>query len=149
MNFSDNDRLRHIIVLGAASLLGGVMFYKGRQLQSKPDTHSATVKGIVISARCTRTNNSLSLKRVRTVTTCDISFKYIVNGKEYVKSIESLRNSYYTNQGIDVRYNPNNPEDMTIEPSNENKGKSMIIAGLLLVIFAAVYWYITFKPKTI
>jgi hypothetical protein len=115
-------------------------------MQAKPDIYSGTVKAIVTLAKCYDNQNILTPKQVSTFTTCDLSFKYIVNGVEYVKDTKTTKTSYFPNQTIDVRYNPNNPQDVTLEASKKTKGTSVMIAGIATIVIALVYGFMTFRP---
>jgi hypothetical protein len=126
--------------------IGATFIYLGKRMQARPDIYSGTVKAIVTLAKCYDNQNILTPKQVSTFTTCDLSFKYVVNGVEYVKDTKTTKTSYFLNQRIDVRYNPKNPQDVTLEASKKTKGTSVIIAGIATIVIALVYGFMTFRP---
>lgn len=124
-----------LIVGGLISLiLIGVGIYF---LISK-EVHTQTVKALIEEANCSVFDESKY---------CSLKIKYNVGGKEYNSLIETNRRLYNIGQFIDIRYNPNNPQDITTNSSKKFIGWILFIVGLLILIGVSVNFYLARRSK--
>ena len=125
------------------TLLAALLIFVGYMVKDYYIKYSGRVRGRIVSAKCyTEMNNKQRQKK------CDASVEYEVAGKKY-------KNSYLAdeqvnvNQGVDINYDPANPDNFT------TKYDLMSYIGWGLIIFAGVMllvswgWFILswmFKP---
>ena len=99
------------------------------------------VTGIVKDSQCT----SYYATRKSKVKSYDCSFNilYNIDNKDYIKKMNTNENTNYTNNKvINLRYNPNDKNDITtFTVNNSNLSKIIFTIGIFILI-AAIIWFI-------
>jgi hypothetical protein len=134
----------NFVVALFATLLAALLIFVGYMVKDYYIKYSGRVRGRIVSAKCYTEMNSNKQRQKK----CDASVEYEVAGKKY-------KNSYLAdeqvnvNQGVDINYDPANPDNFT------TKYDLMSYIGWGLIIFAGVIlliswgWFILswmFKP---
>ena len=126
-----------------ASFIAALLIFVGYLVKNYYIKYSGRVRGKIVSAKCyTEINNKQRQKK------CDVLVEYEVAGTKYKNNYisEDLVN---VNQGVDVNYEPSNPNNFT------TKYDLMSYIGWGLIIFACIIifvswgWFILswmFKP---
>ena len=121
----------NFVVALFATLLAALLIFVGYMVKDYYIKYSGRVRGKIVSAKCyTEMNNKQRQKK------CDALIEYEVAGKKY-------KNNYISddlvniNQGIDVNYEPANPNNFT------TKYDTMSYIGWGLIIFAGVMLFVS------
>lgn len=121
----------NFVVALFATLLAALLIFVGYMVKDYYIKYTGRVRGKIVSAKCyTEMNNKQRQKK------CDALIEYEVAGKKY-------KNNYISddlvniNQGIDVNYEPANPNNFT------TKYDTMSYIGWGLIIFAGVMLFVS------
>ena len=121
----------NFVVALFVTLLAALLIFVGYMVKDYYIKYTGRVRGKIVSAKCyTEMNNKQRQKK------CDALIEYEVAGKKY-------KNNYISddlvniNQGIDVNYEPANPNNFT------TKYDTMSYIGWGLIIFAGVMLFVS------
>ena len=121
----------NFVVALFATLLAALLIFVGYMVKDYYIKYTGRVRGKIVSAKCyTEIDNKQRKKK------CDALIEYEVAGKKY-------KNNYISddlvniNQGIDVNYEPANPNNFT------TKYDTMSYIGWGLIIFAGVMLFVS------
>jgi hypothetical protein len=139
---SSLGRFMGLIGLIIAIIVAVILFICAINYKNTPDNPYTTAT--ILSATCT---NLIFENKVEY--SCILNLKYTVNGREYKNYITTQSNVYYqVNSSIDINYDLNNPNNITIKSFN-NSTMSYISCGIgaIIIIGAAINYYLTSKYK--
>jgi hypothetical protein len=139
-------RIKTTITSVIAAILGFVALYFGYFKMKTPEVHTETVRAVVITPNCV-TNTQYTSKGTRRTINCSLEVNYTVNDKVYKKMIEKTGHNYIAGESIELRYNPQDPSDVTTSLTNRTLGLLIMGGGLLMIVVAWASWYITRKSK--
>lgn len=128
----------NIIRIGG-TIIGVILLCMGIWIWTKKEKYSATIQGKVIDAQCPPVVKDQ-------IQECLLKIEYIVNEKTY--TFESKKVGYYAKDyGIEVRYDPTNPEQATLDSSYKTTGMILTGVGLFLIVAGWIYWYVVKRYK--
>jgi hypothetical protein len=124
-----------------ATIIGIVLIIAGIHIiRSKKDRH-------VVKATITMINGKPDGRcDTKTISgdnyNCGVDFKYVEQGKEYVKNVYYTGDKqYYGGEPIDVYVKDDNPEDAVLEaPISHNVGWLLIVLSIIIVA-GSWFWY--------
>jgi hypothetical protein len=126
-----------------ATIIGALLIFVGYLVKDYYIKYSGRVRGKIVSAKCyTEMNNKQRQKK------CDASVEYEVAGTKY-------KNNYISddlvnvNQGVDVNYDPANPNNFTTKYDLMSYIGWGLIVFAFIIIFISWSWFILswmFKP---
>jgi hypothetical protein len=126
-----------------ATIIGALLIFVGYLVKDYYSKYSGRVRGKIVSAKCyTEMNNKQRQKK------CDASVEYEVAGTKY-------KNNYISddlvnvNQGVDVNYQPANPNNFTTKYDLMSYIGWGLIVFAFIIIFISWSWFILswmFKP---
>lgn len=122
----------NFVVALFATLLAALLIFVGYMVKDYYIKYTGRVRGKIVSAKCYTEIDSNKQRQKK----CDALIEYEVAGKKY-------KNNYISddlvniNQGIDVNYEPANPNNFT------TKYDTMSYIGWGIIIFAAVMLFVS------
>ena len=125
------------LIIGSIIVL--VMMLISYFLITSKDVYKATIKSTVSSSTCsadTKGNKS-----------CTVGVNYTVNNKAYTGTVNS-NVAYDVGDSLVVKYNPDNPNDVTANTMSQNTIGYLMSAGSVVVgVIIVVYYVMVSKSK--
>lgn len=130
------------ISLIVGNIIGIALVVLGLHLIFKKDKFSAKTTAVVKQEQCEK--NTMSKDGAHT---CFLELQYNASGSVVKKQYTTTDKIYNTGDEITIRYNPQNPQEITTALSARTLGWIFFSIGLFVLIGAWIYWYIihTFK----
>lgn len=131
--------VRGVISAIIATLLAFVFIYLGFYIRD--DVHSASVLAKIMNINpCNNVGNNNY--------TCDLQLSYTINGNLYMNVInETSHINYQQNQNVELYYNPNNPNDISLQGRNAFMGNLIIIISIAIVVISWLMVYLSYRFK--
>lgn len=129
------------------SLIGGTLISLlligiGIYLLVSKDKYSGSTTANIKEANCQRIADSKSVRYE-----CLLKLSYSVDGKAYEREYGTHSGFYAPNTTLNIRYDPSNPNDITVGMRKKTIAIIILCIGVFVLIMAWVWWWIvnTFK----
>lgn len=133
------------VTLVFGNIVGAVLLGVGFFLLFSKATYSKEVVATIKDAKCERLKDETN---ARVNNDCILQLQYTVNKQVYTAQIQTTSGKYYSNGGtLNIKYNPENPTDVTTAPKRKTIGWILVGVGILFVISSWVTWWIVRKFK--
>lgn len=140
-------KIQSSIGLYVAIIVSVIMICIAIYLFTKKDDGWQNLKAIVQNSQC---NSHYDKVAKRTKYNCDLTVKYVVDGKEYTgKTGFNSDRVYNINDNIDISYDPKNPTQIRVKEMSK-KLVAGILLGVALLIGGGAFlnYYLTKKSET-
>jgi hypothetical protein len=137
-------RIKTTIMLIIGIIVGFALLVFGFKLRNTKDVHSGNVQATISNADC-KQSTTVQKNTVINSINCILKIKYTVDGKDYDNTINTSGQTYSQNQTLAIRYDPSNPYNITMNPTNKTLGSILIGISLFMILGSFITWLIAQK----
>jgi hypothetical protein len=124
------------------SIVGLLMIGFGVKFWVQKEKYSAETQGRIVDAQCATVTEGKEPKQQ-----CLLKVEYVVDGNPYVHEATRSDRFYAKDYKVAIRYDPDRPQDASMDGSAKTMGKILVGIGFLIVIGVWVSWYIKRRFK--
>lgn len=124
------------------SIVGLLLIGFGVKYWGQKEKYSVEIQGRILEAQCAPIMDGKEQKHQ-----CLLKIEYVVEGKSF--TLETSRSDQFYAKGFNVtiRYDPEHPQDATMNGSAKTMGKILVGVGAVLMIAVWISWYIKRRFK--
>ena len=127
------------ISLIVGNLIGWGIIAFGIYLLVRKQKFAKSITARIVDTECNKTDTTYS---------CLLKLQYDIDSKTYDSTINTNSSIFYQKgTTINIRYNPDNPVEVSLFPNSKIFGWVCLVIGFIVVIGVFIHWYITIKYK--